>query len=97
MKKILATAIMMVLMSGCATQTYHFSTDRPSSDVPNYDEMQPFFISGIGQSQYIDAAKICGGADRVVKIQTEESVLNYVLGSLSQSIFTPRQIRVFCK
>ena len=30
-----------------------------------------FFVSGIGQKKTVDAAKICGGAENVVKTETQ--------------------------
>ena len=31
-----------------------------------------FFVSGIGQKKTVDAAKICGGAENVVKTETSK-------------------------
>ena len=35
-----------------------------------------FFVSGIGQKGFIDAAKICGGAENVVKTETQQTFVN---------------------
>ena len=32
-----------------------------------------FFVSGIGQKKTVDAAKICGGAENVVKTETQQT------------------------
>ena len=32
-----------------------------------------FFVSGIGQKKLADAAKICGGAENVVKTETQQT------------------------
>ena len=35
-----------------------------------------FFVSGIGQKKTVDAAKICGGAENVVKTETQQTFVN---------------------
>ena len=39
-----------------------------------------FFVSGIGQKKTVDAAKICGGAENVVKTETQQTFVNGLLG-----------------
>ena len=38
-----------------------------------------FFVSGIGQKKTVDAAKICGGAENVVKTETQQTFVNGLL------------------
>ena len=94
MKKIIMIAAIL-LMSGCATQTYHINDGAAST--PNVDEMQHFFVSGIGQTQELDADKICGGADKVVKVESKLEPLDIVLGLVTGGIYTPRHAKVYCK
>ncbi len=96
MKKIAMIAGVTLLTSGCATQTY-LLTDGKVSAEPSKTENQTFFVSGLGQEQKIDAEQVCGGAQNVGKIQTTLSPLNAILGGLTQGIYTPRQISVYCK
>ena len=94
MKKILIVAI-VVALSGCAVQTFHIN---PGSTVePTKQEMQAFFVGGIGQEQEINAAQICGGADKVAKVDAHISFLDGLLGGLTWGIFTPHSARVYCK
>ncbi|MFC0820517.1 Bor family protein [Moraxella marmotae] len=95
MKKFAMIALMSVMASGCATQTYTLSAH--SQATPSYDKAQTFFVSGIGQEQEVDAAQICGGNDKVAKVQTQQTFLNGLLGFVTSGIYTPRQARVFCK
>lgn len=99
MKKVIAVALLAVLTSGCATQNYLVSSQvAPSAaTTADADKMQTFFVSGLGQEQEIDAAKVCEGKENVASIQTESNVINSVLGLISYGIYTPRQIRVYCK
>ena len=58
--------------------------------------MQTFFVSGLGQTQTLDAAAVCGGANKVVKVERVTSFLNGVLGILTSGIFTPYDAKVYC-
>ncbi|WJG08885.1 Bor family protein [Aliiglaciecola sp. LCG003] len=85
----------VVLLAGCATQS--FKINDGIADRPDYHKMQHFFFSGVAQEQQIDAAKICFGAENIIKVEVRQSFLNGVLGYLSYGIYTPRDIKIFCK
>ena len=99
MNKIVAVALLAILTSGCATQNYLVSSsEAPSTSVqPNAEKMQTFFVSGLGQEKEIDAAAVCQGQQNVASIQTKSNFINIVLGTISNGIYTPRQISVYCK
>lgn len=99
MNKIVAVALLAILTSGCATQNYLVSSsEAPNVAVkPSAEKMQTFFVSGLGQEQEIDAAKVCQGQQNVASIQTKANFINVVLGVVSNGIYTPRQISVYCK
>ena len=63
---LLATALAL-LITGCAQQTFTVQINRQHSTKGNYHHH--FFVSGIGQKKTVDAAKICGGAENVVKTE----------------------------
>ena len=42
-----------------------------------------FFVSPIGQKKTVDAAKICGGAENVVKTETQQTFVNGLLGFIT--------------
>lgn len=94
MKKFIIALVVSVALSGCATQT--FTLNGSGGDVPDQEMMQPFFIGGLGQVQEMDAAKICGGADKVAKVETHLTFIDGLLGGLSTGLFTPRTARVYC-
>ena len=50
-----------------------------------------FFVSGIGQKKTVDAAKICGGAENVVKTETQQAFVNGLLGFITLGIYTPHR------
>ena len=55
-----------------------------------------FFVSGIGQKKTVDAAKICGGAENIVKTETQQTFVNGLLGFITLGIYTPLEARVYC-
>ena len=45
----------------------------------------------------VDAAKICGGAENVVKTETQQTFVNGLLGfEVTLGIYTPLEARVYC-
>ena len=65
-KMLLATALACI--TGCAQQT--FTVQNKPAVAPKETITHHFFVSGIGQKKTVDAAKICGGAENVVKTET---------------------------
>jgi Bor protein len=95
MKIISVAAACSLALSGCATQTFTMSGNEGKQ--PTKEEAQVFWVAGIGQEQTIDAAKVCGGADRVAKVETQLGPLNILLGFVTFGIFSPRDAKVYCK
>ena len=65
MKKMLLATALALLITGCAQQTFTVQ-NKPAAVAPKETITHHFFVSGIGQKT-VDAAKICGGAENVVK------------------------------
>ena len=94
MKKILlATAL--ALITGCAQPDVYCSKQTGSSSTKE-TITHHFFVSGIGQKKTVDAAKICGGAENVVKTETQQTFVNGLLGFITLGIYTPLEARVCC-
>ena len=55
----------------CSTDVY-CSKQTGSSSTKGNHITHHFFVSGIGQKKTVDAAKICGGAENVVKTETSK-------------------------
>ena len=53
-------------ITGCAQQMFTVQ-NKPAAVAPKETITHHFFVSGIGQKKTVDAAKICGGAENVVK------------------------------
>ena len=73
---LLATALAL-LVTGCAQQTFTVQ-NKPAAVAPKEAITHHFFVSGIGQKKTVDAAKICGGAENVVKAETQQTFVNTV-------------------
>ena len=75
---LLATALAL-LITGCALPDVYCSKQTGSSSTKG-NITHHFFVSGIGQKKTVDAAKICGGAENVVKTETQQTFVNGLLG-----------------
>lgn len=93
MKK-LAIAAIVLSMTGCATQRFDVRGD--TQNAPTHDNSQSFWVAGIGQSEEIDAAKVCGGASNVQRVETQMTAGNVGMTILTLGIYSPRQVRVYC-
>jgi hypothetical protein len=95
MKKLFLALFVTSLISGCATQTFYVHGGTTS--VANEDRMQAFFFNGIGQEQEINAALVCGSADKIAKVQVQQTFLDGLITGITFGIITPRDARVFCR
>ena len=65
----------------CSTDVY--CSKQTGSSTPVETITHHFFVSGIGQKKTVDAAKICGGAENVVKTETQQTFVNGLLGFIT--------------
>ena len=82
---LLATALVLFI-TGCAQQTFTVQ-NKPAAVAPKETITHHFFVSGIGQKKTVDAAKICGGAENVVKTETQQTFVNGLLGFITLGIY----------
>lgn len=94
MNKLFPVILIASALSGCAQQS--FSVNRDSSIEPKEVITHHFFIHGLGQEKTVDAARICGGADKIVRTETQHTFMNGLMGFLTLGIYTPREARVYC-
>ena len=93
MKKMLLATALALLITGCAQQTFTVQ-NKPAAVAPKETITHHFFVSGIGQKKTVDAAKICGGAENVVKTETQQTFVNGLLGFITLGIYTPLEARI---
>ena len=94
MKKMLLATALALLITGCAQQTFTVQ-NKPAAVAPKETITHHFFVSGI-ERKTVDAAKICGGAENVVKAETQQTFVNGLLGFIALGIYTPLEARVYC-
>ena len=88
MKKMLLATALACLLRMCSTGVY-CSKHKPAAIAPKGNHHPSFLWSGIGQKKTVDAAKICGGAENVVKTETQQTFVNGLLGFITLGIYTP--------
>ena len=93
MKKIVIF-LLFVLVSSCSTQT--LVLNNKASSIPHYASSQLLVFWGIAQQRTIDAANVCGGADKVAKVQTKVDVLGAALAVLTIGTLTFGTAEVYC-
>ena len=77
----------------CSTPTFTVQ-NKPAAVAPKETITHHFFVSGIGQKKTVDAAKICGGAENVVKTETQQTFVNGLLGFITLGIYNSLEARV---
>ena len=95
MKKMLLATALALLITGCAQQTFTVQ-NKPAAVAPKETITHHFFVSGIGQRKLSDAAKICGGAENVVKTETQQTFVNGLLGFITLGNLYSLEARVYC-
>ena len=90
---LLASALALLYYRMCSTDVY-CSKQTGSSSTKTITHH--FFVSVGGQKKTVDAAKICGGAENVVKTETQQTFVNGLLGFITLGIYTPLEARVYC-
>ena len=92
MKKMLLATALALLITGCAQQTFTVQ-NKPAAVAPRKPSPIISSFSGIGRKA-IKYIKICGGAENVVKTETQQTFVNGLLGFITLGIYTPLEARI---
>ena len=95
MKKMLLATALALLITGCAQQTFTVQ-NKPAAVAPKKPSPIISSFLELGRRKLVDAAKICGGAENVVKTETQQTFVNGLLGFITLGIYTPLEARVYC-
>ena len=87
-------ALALLLLSGCANQSFNMSGTATNN--ATQDKSQHFFVNGIGQKKAVNAAEVCGGADKVASVEVQQTFVNGFFSVITMGIYTPRSARVYC-
>ena len=94
MKKMLLATALALLITGCAQQTFTVQ-NKPAAVAPKPSPIISSFLE-LGRRKLSVTAKICSGAENVVKTETQQTFVNGLLGFITLSIYTPLEARVYC-
>ena len=78
----------------CSTDVY-CSKQTGSSSTKGNHHLSFLRFWNWAEEKTVDAAKICGGAENVVKTETQQTFVNGLLGFITLGIYT-RWKRVYC-
>ena len=95
MKKMLLVTALALLITGCAQQTFTVQ-NKPAAVAPKETITHHFFVSELGRRKLSMQPKFCGGAENVVKTETQQTFVNGLLGFITLGIYTPLEARVYC-
>ena len=94
MKKMLLATALALLITGCAQQTFTVQ-NKPAAVAPR--KHHPSFLRFWNWAEEnCRCSQICGGAENVVKTETQQTFVNGLLGFITLSIYTPLEARVYC-
>ena len=79
MKKMLLASALALLITGCAQRTFTVQ-NKPAAVAPKETITHHFFVSGNLGEENCRCSKICGGAENVVKTETQQTFVNGLLG-----------------
>ena len=93
MKKMLLATALALLITGCAQQTFTVQ-NKPAAVAPKKTITHHFFVSGVGRRKLSMQPNLAGGAENVVKTETQQTFVNGLLGFITLGIYTLRWKRV---
>ena len=77
----------------CSTDVYCSKQTGSSSTKGNH---HPSFLRFWNWAENCRCSQICGGAENVVKTETQQTFVNGLLGFITLGIYTPLEARVYC-
>ena len=94
MKKMLLATALALYYRMCSTDVYCSKQTGSSSTKGNH---HPSFLRFWNWAEEnLGCGKICGGAENVVKTETQQTFVNGLLGFITLGIYTPLEARVYC-
>ena len=97
MKKMLLATALALLITGCAQQTFTVQ-NKPAAVAPK-ETISPIISSflELGRRKNCRCSQNSpGGAENVVKTETQQTFVNGLLDFITLGIYTPLEARVYC-
>ena len=95
MKKMLLATALALLITGCAQQTFYCSKQTGNGNFPRKPSPIISSFLELGREENCQCSQNCGGAENVVKTETQQTFVNGLLGFITLSIYTPLEARVY--
>ena len=90
----LLATLLALLITGCAQQTFYCSKQTGSSSTKGNHHIISSFLE-LGEEN-CRCSQICGGAENVVKTETQQTFVNGLLGFITLGIYTPAGSACVC-
>ena len=96
--KISIICLIVSAITACHTQRIYTNDKSPYAykSGTKHQGISNFFIGGIGQTDKIDAVKICGSEENIQAVESKLPFLYGLVGTLTLSIYSPREYTVYC-
>ena len=94
MKKMLLATALALLITGCAQQTFTVQ-NKPAAVAPKKPSPIISSFLELGRRKLSMQPKF-GGAENVVKTETQQTFVNGLLGFITLGIYTPLERIVYC-
>jgi hypothetical protein len=92
----LVACCLVLLLSGCFTQTVRFDAAPKDASEPQYEETLDFYLWGFFPSHVVDVQRVCAGRP-ASQLQSRTTFVNGLLNLITLGIYSPRSARVWCK
>ncbi len=87
---------LVLLLSACASQQFAVQP-AAAGPVHQVERTQVFFVGGLHQDKRVDAAELCGGAGRVLRVDMRQKDLDLLMSTLTMGLYTPRRMIITCQ
>ena len=94
MKKTLATALALLILQSVLNRRLLFQKNKPAASSTRLITHHFFVFKDWAEENC--RCNHCGGAENVVKTETQQTFVNGLLGFITLGIYTPLEARVYC-
>ncbi len=84
-----------VAASGCYSVTSRPDGGFKMAGNPTFEQRQDFFLWGLVGERHIDTKTVCGGK-RATQMQSQQTVVDALLGIVTLGIYAPQSAKVWC-
>jgi hypothetical protein len=98
-KNLIILLLTSAFIASCATQTFNVNPnvkrEVPARN-PHFSQWSNFFVGGIGQTDFKNAAEMCKDNGGVAFVETRQSFGQVLVNAFTWGIYSPRTINIYC-